>query len=202
VLVVEGKITVSKGWYRQDRRCGRFWVRLVLWKAHESGRSRQSLEHSRRDGRLADRLDYHSRHARLREGLACCKPAGDTVCEVTVREEVVVPLRGRKREAVQQERRCSEWTARPRHPVHPTPYHPARRLALFTRHRAASILCNRDAATHRPIVNFCSGIARANGDRLDSVTGAVLAYTTDIVSASSDSHVRSPRRDTGSRHAS
>jgi hypothetical protein len=94
VLVVEGKITVSKGWYRQDRRCGRFWVRLVLWKAHESGRSRQSLEHSRRDGRLADRLDYHSRHARLREGLACCKPAGDTVCEVTVREEVVVPLRG------------------------------------------------------------------------------------------------------------
>jgi hypothetical protein len=91
---------------------------------------------------------------------------------------MVVPLRGREREAVHQERRCSEWTTRPRHPVHPTPYHSARRLALFTRHCAASSLCNRDAATHRLIVNCCSGISRANGDRLDSVTSAVLAYTT------------------------
>jgi hypothetical protein len=107
VLVVEGRITVSEGWYRQDRRCRQFWVRLVLWKAHESGRSRQSLEHSRREG---DASPIRGMHARLEEGLACCKPAGDTVCEVTVREQMAVPLRGREREAVQQERRCSEST--------------------------------------------------------------------------------------------
>jgi hypothetical protein len=34
VLVVEGEITVSKEWYRQDRRCGWFWMRDLCFRRH------------------------------------------------------------------------------------------------------------------------------------------------------------------------
>jgi hypothetical protein len=84
----------------------------------------------------------------------------------------------------QDSRRSESTTTRPRHPMHPIP-HSARRLAFFTRHRAASTVCNRDAATHRLIVMSYL----RNGDRLDSVTSAVsAAYTRRDISASSDSH--------------
>jgi hypothetical protein len=60
--MMEGETTVSKGWYRQDK--PRWAMAAVLGKtcALAGHENRQSLEYSR---------SYHSRHARLREGLAC-----------------------------------------------------------------------------------------------------------------------------------